>query len=50
LFPVSGIVSAELRYDVALTGSVFRAEDLPEEFVRRRMWRRSVAVGVRVGM
>ena len=38
--------SVSLRAALALTSSPFRVDELPDRFDLRRMWRRSVAVGL----
>lgn len=41
-------IAGVVRVGVAVTGSVFNEEDLPEGFARRASWRRSVALGLQL--
>ncbi len=41
-------IAGVVRVGVALTGSVFNEEDLPQGFASRASWRRSVALGLQL--
>ncbi|MEO8227589.1 MAG: hypothetical protein ABI637_09160 [Gemmatimonadota bacterium] len=41
-------IAGVVRVGVAVTGSVFNQEDLPEGFASRASWRRSVALGLQL--
>src|SRR6185312_15720901 len=45
-WPFAERFGASLRAGLALTSSPFLAEELPERFEARRMWRRSVGIGL----
>lgn len=48
VLPVSSRLEADIRYELALTQSPFRAGDLPSGVSARPMWRRRLALGLRM--
>jgi hypothetical protein len=46
-WPVAGRLAGTVRATVARTSSVFDAGELPVDFERRAMWRRSLSLGLR---
>ncbi len=50
VIPLSPRVATDVRYEVALTQSPLRADDLPPELSSKPMWRRRLALGVRLGL